>query len=380
MDYELCMKEPHGHYAGSYSAMKTKTHHTRSATTAIVAALALGSTALAAQTVTPPADPPIVQPEASPATAPVVIAPNTQTGPTTTEAPSATASTPVLISPVAVPQSTVAETAPVQSETAPPPAAQSARAARQAPAPAEETAAPPAAQRSAAQAGEAEPSALSGQEETTFVPPAAPAAAVGAVPAVPPAAMTDPTPPAGQTANQVALLTGIFFIVLLMGLALFTYVYWRRRSSATAVPTIVRPTVSQKPEPASAAKTVLTLETAASIAREHPEAPLEQPASTDNVATIHAAPAKAASGDSTPVTLPAALPDRFEERDALIKQMVEAEPDKANPFRSRKARLRRARLILQSLSRKFDGREPWIDLSQYTRDWSSMARRQHSPA
>ncbi len=196
---------------------------------------------------------------------------------------------------------------------------------------------------------------------------------------MPQAAAAQPIPPADQTYNQVALLTGIFFIVLLLGLGAFTYIYWRRRSSVAAVPTIERPKVSQKPAPASAAKTALTLETAAAIANEHPDAPREAEAS-NNVASIRTAPAKQAAYDSAPVTLPPTIPGEFEEREALIKQMVEAEPDKANPFRSRKARQRRARLILQSLTRKFEGREPWIDLSQYTRNWPSMARRQTSPA
>ena len=42
------------------------------------------------------------------------------------------------------------------------------------------------------------------------------------------------------------------------------------------------------------------------------------------------------------------VPDNREDRDALLEQMVSAEPDAENPFTSRKGRMRRARLILQA--------------------------------
>lgn len=44
--------------------------------------------------------------------------------------------------------------------------------------------------------------------------------------------------------------------------------------------------------------------------------------------------------------LPAAVPQDMQARRALIERMVTAKPDAANPFKSRKARTRRARLIL----------------------------------
>lgn len=365
--------------------MKTNTLYARSATTAIVAALALGSTALAAQAVTPAADPPIVQPQSAPATAPVVIVPDTQTAPTQApaQAPATTTSPPVLVSPVAVPQTTVVQTPTVQSETAPPPATEAASSQRQAAAPTRDTASSTPAPRAATNTNEANTadtaaSAPLSEEQTAFIP--AVPAPVAAAPAVPAASVADADAPAGQTANEVALLTGIFFIVLLLGLGAFTYVYWRRRSSAPAVPTVVRPKVDPKPEANGEARTALTLEAASEIAREHPDAPRSLDNNVANVAPIRTAPAKQASYESAPVALPSTIPDEFEQREALIKQMVEAKPDKANPFRSRKARQRRARLILQSLARKFEGREPWIDLSQYANNWPSMARRRASLA
>lgn len=48
-----------------------------------------------------------------------------------------------------------------------------------------------------------------------------------------------------------------------------------------------------------------------------------------------------------PVTMPATMPATAEEHSRVIDNMVEAAPDEANPFTSRKARRKRARLLLQ---------------------------------
>ena len=72
--------------------------------------------------------------------------------------------------------------------------------------------------------------------------------------------------------------------------------------------------------------------------------------------------------------LPAQLPESYEERDALLKRMMDAPPDRANPFTDRRARMRRARLILQSLGRKFENAKPWIDFSDYPENWPALAR------
>ena len=79
------------------------------------------------------------------------------------------------------------------------------------------------------------------------------------------------------------------------------------------------------------------------------------------------------------VDLPATAPEDYEERSALLERMVAARPDKANPFTDRRARLHRARLILQSLGRDFSQSEPWIDLSQYPNNWPELANK-HSAA
>ena len=79
------------------------------------------------------------------------------------------------------------------------------------------------------------------------------------------------------------------------------------------------------------------------------------------------------------VDLPATAPEDYEERSALLERMVAARPDKANPFTDRRARLHRARLILQSLGRTFE-REPQIDLSQYPNNWPELQRPNYKAA
>ena len=85
-----------------------------------------------------------------------------------------------------------------------------------------------------------------------------------------------------------------------------------------------------------------------------------------------AAPVASARVSGDPVALPAAMPETFEERDALLKELVAAEPDRANPFVSTRARARRAKLIMQSLGRSFQHRKPRIDLSQYSHRWPAL--------
>jgi hypothetical protein len=80
------------------------------------------------------------------------------------------------------------------------------------------------------------------------------------------------------------------------------------------------------------------------------------------------------------VALPARVPEDYAERDALMKRMISAKPDRANPFTDRGARTRRARLILQSLGRDFGETDPWIDLSQYPNNWPELARKRSAAA
>ena len=80
------------------------------------------------------------------------------------------------------------------------------------------------------------------------------------------------------------------------------------------------------------------------------------------------------------VALPQELPESYEEREALFYRMVEARPDRANPFTDRKARMKRARLIMQSIGRDFGEAAPWIDLSQYPNNWPELASKRSAAA
>ncbi|MCB2066724.1 MAG: hypothetical protein KDE15_08815 [Erythrobacter sp.] len=80
----------------------------------------------------------------------------------------------------------------------------------------------------------------------------------------------------------------------------------------------------------------------------------------------------AMAGASVP--LPRSKPASVAERTALIDRLAAAQPDRANPFRAPKARRRRARLIVQSLDRRFRNGS-WIDFSQYPANWPHLAHR-----
>lgn len=119
-----------------------------------------------------------------------------------------------------------------------------------------------------------------------------------------------------------------------------------------------------------------------------PREPVAQPIIAEPVPTVApsvsqlrtAAPAPSMAHTGASVPLPRTMPATFEERDALIKRMIEAKPDRANPFTAPLQRRRRAKLILQSLGRDFGDREPWIDLSQYPQNWPELAARKHAAA
>ena len=78
------------------------------------------------------------------------------------------------------------------------------------------------------------------------------------------------------------------------------------------------------------------------------------------------------SNKDVAVELPSEAPRNPAERDRLLKRMIDAKPDRANPFASHKARAKRARLILQSLGTRFTDRKPGIDLSQYSNVWPEL--------
>ncbi len=363
--------------------MKPYTRSVHSATAAIAAALALSATPLAAQSVDAPADTaPAVQPQPAEAAPPVVASP----------AP------PVAVSPVPTLDIPAASAAPAASgaaassdvQPAPAPSASATTTtmkstAAKAPAPAPKTTtrttvtrtstvshAAPAAAPVAAN-DEAVPAAATDPAADSALPPDTADAAppIGADPqAVAPA---DQPRARGIGPIGVALLAGLALLILLAG-----FLFLRRRRAAARAKAVTTTTRS-----AGAPGTARTVE-----ARTAPPSPVEPVAASE--AAVMATPTVLKRRDPAPVRgalpsngasvdLPATIPDSYEERSALLEKMVNAKPDKANPFTDRRARLHRARLIMQSLGVTFD-REPRIDLSQYPNNWPELQRPYYNAA
>ena len=178
--------------------------------------------------------------------------------------------------------------------------------------------------------------------------------------------------------SSTALLLGL---LAALGVAGAGFLALRRRSrpDAKAVPVIERPVVEKSvvatPDIAAAGGIV-----AGHYSSNEDAVDIRTWAQTVPGDRTAASTTKLAPHSGAAVALPREMPQTYEERDALLKRMVDARPDRANPFRSRKARARRARLIMQSLGRKFETAEPRMDLSQYSGNWPALANRKHSYA
>lgn len=159
--------------------------------------------------------------------------------------------------------------------------------------------------------------------------------------------------PAGQSITDGSTSALIFALLGVGGIGLLAFFLMRRRRSAA--PVIEKPVVTRTVEPNPA--------------------PIRDRAPTFTTQAADPAPAFAATAkpsNGAAVELPPELPDTFEERSSLLERMVAARPDRANPFRSPKARAKRARLIMQSIGTRFTSRKPRIDLSQYTNIWPEL--------
>ncbi|MXO47684.1 hypothetical protein GRI69_05400 [Erythrobacter vulgaris] len=159
--------------------------------------------------------------------------------------------------------------------------------------------------------------------------------------------------PAGQPIEDGSTSALILALLGVGGIGLLTFFLMRRRRSAA--PVIEKPVVTKTVEPKPA--------------------PIRDRAPTITTRAVDPAPAFAATASPSSgaaVELPPELPETFEERSSLLERMVAARPDRANPFRSPKARAKRARLIMQSIGTRFTSRKPRIDLSQYTNIWPEL--------
>jgi len=309
--------------------MKKTRHLIASAPIAIAAMAALHTTAAGAQEA-----PTIVLdiPEEAPAASTAPVVPSTAPVATTSPVPA-----PITVQ---LPEPEPVAEPPVVNEAEPVATTQTTRAAtREAPAPVAAT-------------QQAEPTtapfANSESEAAGQQPLAAATAPESATPAAELTPVQDPVSDGSGAALLFALLA-----VGGVGLAAFLLFRSRRRKRDEEVPVIEQPVVA---EPLSRdTETVGTTYDSepAPAMRAEPITPMT-------------------SNKDVAVELPSEAPRNPAERDRLLKRMIDAKPDRANPFASHKARAKRARLILQSLGTRFTDRKPGIDLSQYTNVWPEL--------
>jgi hypothetical protein len=337
--------------------MTTKPHAIRPLRVALVAALSFGATAALAQASDPlsapvPQTPPIAAP-AEPVAAPVVV-PSVAPSAATPTTPRVTSTPVVQPIPVETDETLAAETSPAPAEPATALAPAREAAPREAP-----RAAVPAPVAAELQIDDAQTASTA--TETLSSPVMEPVV-------VPTAADTRPA-----NDNTIAMIAAIVGTLCILALAIWGFVAVGRRKAPyerAKVPTIERPKVAERaPEPMPkpmATRPVSPVEPVLAIAPSRP-----MTAGGTHGGLPHA---------GASVALPRTLPESFEERDALLKRMIAAKPDRANPFTNRSARTKRARLILQSLGRDFGDAQPWIDLSQYPNNWPELARHKSAAA
>jgi hypothetical protein len=328
--------------------MQPQKHTSWSATAAIAAALALTSTPLAAQDAATPITEPPAAPPVEPA--PTVVA---SPAPTVVASPAPTVEIPDVTAPAA--------SGAGDAEPAPEPSATVKKTTTKTTiAPAARTTTHTTVTRTTVPAVVAPvaavpPPANDAAPPTTETIDAAPAA-------VAPTIAPEPTPT--QSSNVVGTLGLVLLGLLALAILAAGLLFFRRRHpivTETIEDPLARRPVAEPPiaEPAVA---VAPMAAPTLLHRREPN-PV----------------AGALPSDGAAVDLPAKLPESYEERNALFERMVNARPDKANPFTDRRQRMKRARLIMQSLGVTFD-HEPRIDLSQYPNNWPELRRQYHKAA
>ena len=311
--------------------MKKTRHLIASAPIAIAAMAALHTTAAGAQEA-----PTIVLdiPEEAPAASTAPVVPSTAPVATTSPVPA-----PITVQ---LPEPEPVAEPPVVNEAEPVATTQTTRAAtREAPAPAP-----------VAATQQAEPTTAPFANSESEAAGQQPLAAATAPESAPPAAELTPVQDPVSDGSGAALLFALLAVGG-VGLAAFLLFRSRRRKRDEEVPVIEQPVV--------AAPLNRDTETAGATSN------------SESAPAMRAEPiTPATSNKDVAVELPSEAPRNPVERDRLLKRMIDAKPDRANPFASHKARAKRARLILQSLGTRFTDRKPGIDLSQYTNVWPEL--------
>jgi hypothetical protein len=192
--------------------------------------------------------------------------------------------------------------------------------------------------------------------ESAAVPTIEPFVADGADPVL----QREAAPVADQSSSNLPLWLGV---LAALAAAFAGFIAIGRRKSparlAISVPVLERRVMT----PSSALPSAPAAQSSAKVAQ--PSNPVALQSRSE--------PAPSLSHRGAAVALPRTLHASAEERDALLKRMVDAQPDQANPFTAKAARKRRARLILASLDRTFE-REPVTGLSQESENWPELRR------
>lgn len=200
---------------------------------------------------------------------------------------------------------------------------------------------------------------------TRPAPEAIDAAPIAAAPAIAP----QPTP--AQPDNVIGTLGLVLLGLIGLAVLAASLLFFRRRHPVVTE-TVENPLMTRPAVDRSLAETPIAEPAAAAMSA--PLTALTQLHRRDSRPVAGALPSEGAAVD-----LPATLPEDYEARNALFERMVDARPDRANPFTDRRQRMKRARLIMQSLGVTFD-HEPRIDLSQYPNNWPELRRQYHKAA
>lgn len=378
-------------------------HTTRCATVAIAAMLALGPTSLMAQDTTGAILP---VPAETPATAPtpqVILPMQSPLAPAQTTPQQPVIESRPQVQTVPEPAPSTTSTEPVETPTqvaATAPTTRASDPATSIPTPAERSTPAAAAATTAAPLtsdnGPLDPVVDDNTQLTPVAPMAVPQAAdISSNDAV--------ITPNSDNAIDPLLLAALFAGIVPLGLAIGTAAYLRRRSrrlspaererlepiaakakrAPDGVATARRSPVFAQPAPLEIDSDARLGELDEPVTRRNSDFVEPAPVAPPHPSRIEPNPAggtvvmerpvkELATEDRPAVELPQAEPHGAE-RERLLHRMATAEPDRANPFHSYKARRKRARLILQSIGRTFENTKPKIDLSQYTRTWPALA-------
>jgi len=203
-----------------------------------------------------------------------------------------------------------------------------------------------------------------------------PLADLAPLPAVAPADQLPLRDTVTETADTVGLVGLILSILAIVGLGILA-IFALRRGRKVAVPVVERPKVAASSPAIARSTTPIGKEAPAKPERDIRDWAQPVPAAVQTSVTSSQGKGEGLANAGASVALPRQQPATFEERDALLRRMVAAKPDRANPFRSPRARAHRARLIMQSLGRTFENGTSRIDLSQYPLNWPELANRNY---